>query len=223
MSELANFRVASGALILLGATACFRGSLPPLERYRLDLPDPPRSGFDSGPLSPMRAEPVIEGSIAIAPYAAPGIYGDPSIVYRIGESQYGSYPSREWALPLTLMLGQLTERVLAAQPLSTGPAVHSPPSRLAHPYEWQGTIREFEEVNRDRTVLVSVAFDVRLVRTADESIVWQGTEHVEQTVENPTMPAIVQALSESAAEVVTRLVIDARSALERSPPPPPGR
>ena len=206
-------RLVAGSLILLAAAACFRGSLPPLERYRLDMPDAPRGGSDSGPVPRTRVAAVLDGSIAIAPYAAAGIYGDPNIVYRIGEGQYGSYPSREWALPLSMMLGQLTERVLAANPLSAEPATYAPPSRLAHPYEWQAAVREFEEVNRDRTVLVSVAFDVRLVRTADETIVWQGSEHVEQSVPDPTMPAIVQALSESAAEAVRRLVADARSVL----------
>lgn len=205
--------------MVAGSAACLSGTLPPIERYRLPMPDTTRGSSDSGPLPVVAEQTRLDGSLAVAPYVVPGIYGDPNIVYRIDETQYGTYPNRQWVLPLRLMLGELTERVLLASPLSVERATYAPPSRVAHPYEWQGTVREFEEVNRGRTVLVSVALDARIVRTADEVIIWEGSARVEHPVPDPTMPAIVEALAESSAEVVRRLVAQARIALEPFEPP----
>lgn len=198
----------------------FRGKLPPLERYQLALPDTSALAMPlSAPLdgSPATRAPL-EGSLAIAPYRTPGIYGGQSIVYRIGELQYGAYPSREWAMPLTMMLGSITERVLLTNPVSMSPAVYEPPTRVTHPFVWQGTVREFEEVNRGDDVFVSVMLEVRIVRTSDQAVVWHQSHKVERPVPEPTMLAIVEALSDVAAETVLRLAMSARADLLRSPP-----
>ena len=214
-------RAAALALLVALSASCgiFRGKLPPRELYRLALPDTSSLVI---PLASTRDVPPdtgpLDGALAIAAYRTPGIYGGQSIIYRIGEHQYGSYPSREWAMPLTMMLGSITERVLATNPVSQSPAVYEPPTRLAHPFTWQGTVREFEEVNRDRSVFVSVVLDVRIVRSLDQAVVWSGSAAVEHPVPNPTMLAIVEALSDAAAEAVTRIATDARTALERAPP-----
>ena len=216
-------RRSAGLALLVAITAScglFRGKLPPLERYQLALPDTSSLAI---PLSATRdglpaALAPLEGALAIAPYRTPGIYGGQSIVYRIGELQYGSYPSREWAMPLTLMLGSITERVLLANPISAEPAVYEPPTRLAHPFSWQGTVREFEEVNRGQDVFVSVMLEVRIIRSSDQAIVWQSSEKIERPVPQPTMLAIVEALSDVAAETIARLAMDARADLLRSPP-----
>ena len=209
-------------MLLVAVTAScgiFRGKLPPRELYRLAEPDTsslaiPLATRDGGRF----AAAPLTGSLAIAPYRTPGIYGGQNIVYRLGEHQYGSYPSREWAMPLTLMLGRITERVLLTTPISQSPAVYEPPNRLSHPFTWQGTVREFEEVNRDRTVSVSVVLDVRIVRSQDDEVVWSGSRAIERPVPDPTILAIIEALSDATAEAVAQLAADARTALERSPP-----
>ena len=214
-------RVLALALLVAVTSSCglFQGTLPPRELYRLSDPDtsslviPLAATRDGAPVAG-----PLDGALAIAAYRTPGIYGGQSIVYRIGENQYGSYGSREWAMPLTMMLGSITERVLATNPISQQPAVYDPPTRLVHPFTWQGTVREFEEVNRERSVFVSVVLDVRIVRSLDQAVIWSGTAAVEHPVPDPTMLAIVQALSDAAAEAVTRLASAARDSLERSPP-----
>ena len=185
---------------LLGAI--FRHDpLPPREMYRLRLVDSssiPVVVVDGGSYP-------VDGSLAIAPYETPGLYGERGIVFRIGQTSYGAYPSREWAVPLAEMLGSLTESVLARNPISREQAVYDPPSRRSHTYIWRGTVREFEEVDAGSSVSVAVRLDVKLVRSADDSLIWSGSERIERAVAQPTMDNIVSTLSDAAIEVITRL------------------
>jgi ABC-type uncharacterized transport system auxiliary subunit len=202
------FAVACLAALSGVATGCpFAGRVPAREMYRLTLPD---TGL--GPSAAAATAPL-KGTMAILGYATPGIYGEPGIVFRIGESEYGAYPSREWALPLGDQLGVLTERVLARIPVTTEPAVFDPPSKRSQTYLWRGTVREFDEVDRGKQVFGAVRFDVRLVRASDDSLLWSGSARAEREVRNPTMSNIVQALSALADEVVSELAGRARREL----------
>lgn len=196
---------------LLAPLACIRGTLPPIELYRLEVP-PPSAATE---LARAPGAALLEGGIAIAPYRAPGIYGDAAIPYRIGETQYGTYPSREWAMPLGTMLGLATQRALEARPIATGPVLFDPPSERRSTYIWRGTIREFEEVNRGDQVWAAVALDVQLVRAADDSVLWSGAVRREARVPEGTMEAIVAALSRLAGEGLLDLAEQARVAAVR--------
>lgn len=200
------------SVTLLSAVGCFRGRLPPLELYRLSVPD---SSLLETPLA-LRRGSIYTGSIAIAPYQAPGIYGDRGLVYRVGDTQYGVYPSREWALPVPAMLGMITEEVLRRDPLSTGGALYDPPSYRAHDIVWKGVVRELEEVDRGQSVFASVRLDVRLVRAIDDSLLWSGSARLERPVGHPTMEAIVSTLSALATEAITSIAEQAHAALTRS-------
>ena len=196
----------------IAVSSCFRGNLPPLELYRLSLPD---TSLLQTPVA-MPGAPPFAGSIAIAPYEAPGVYGNRNVVYRIGDAQYGTYPSREWALPVSAMLGMITEGVLRLAPLSTGEALYDPPSYRSHELVWRGVVRELEEVDRGRNVFAAVRLEVRLVRAIDDSLLWTGTARRERSVPHPTMPEIVSTLSSLAAEAVQSLADQAHAALTRS-------
>jgi ABC-type uncharacterized transport system auxiliary subunit len=185
----------------------FTGRVPARELYRLSLPDTAASQAGLSSSAPLT------GTLAIANYATPGIYGEPGIVFRIEESEYGAYPSREWALPLGEQLGVITERVLTRSPLSTEPAVYDPPSKRSQTYLWRGTVREFDEVDRGKLVLAAVRLDVRLVRADDDSIVWSGSASAERPVQDPNMSGIVQTLSALAEEVIADLANRARREL----------
>jgi uncharacterized lipoprotein YmbA len=198
-----------GALLALAllATAC--PHLPARELYRLAVIDSAAS-----PLIPLAngARPVLTGTMAIAPYTTPGIYGDAGIVYRVGDSQYGVYPSREWAIPLGDQLGMMTEQVMRRTPLTSGETVFRPASRRSHQYVWRGAVRRFDEVDRGKEVFASVQLEAQLVRVADDSVVWSGSASAEQLVTEPTMPHIVAVLSSISEELVQRLVHEARAA-----------
>lgn len=202
--------VALGFFALLGA--CWRGTLPPRELYRLTMPSPAvdaaSTALDGGA--------VLRGDLAIAPVSAPGMYGEENIVYRIGEVEYGQYPSRLWALPLGHMLGIMAEAELRRRPLTVGRTVYDPPARHRYDYRWQLTVREFEEVNRGDTVLASVRLDARLVDSRTDSILWAGSAKLERPVQPPTMPAIVATLSEVGAEVIRELIEQSRVMLRGS-------
>jgi ABC-type uncharacterized transport system auxiliary subunit len=156
---------------------------------------------------------LIPGSIAILVYTAPGLYGDNGIVYRIDDSAYGAYANREWALPVSVMLGMLTEDVLRAHPISVERAVFDPPSPHGYTFIWRGIVRELEEVDRGTHVFASVRLDARLTRARDDSVLWSGTLRLERPVPEGTMPAIVDALSRLAADVISHLVDQARDAV----------
>jgi ABC-type uncharacterized transport system auxiliary subunit len=198
---------------VLGAGACIHGKLPPIEYYRLRLPQggesqpPPMMDHDGGIVG------LPAGAIAILPYAAPGIYGDGGIVYRIDESSYGAYPNREWAMPVPTMLGMLTQDLFQTRPLTRDASVFDPPSPHSYPYVWRGLVRELEEVDRGTHVFAAVRLDARLVRSRDDSVIWAGTARLERAVPEGTMPAIVEALSVLAAQVITQLQDSARTAL----------
>ena len=196
-------------MVALLATACFRGKLPPRELYRLRLPE----NADSSPAQDPGIRAVAPGTVAIAPYIAPGIYGSRAIVYRVGETQYGAYASREWALPVSTMLGVLTEEIMRTRPLTTERALFDPASLHGYTYIWRGSVRELEEIDRGRNVYAAVRLDARLLRAADDSVLWSGSVRVERAVPEGTMPTIVMVLSQITAEAISQLIDDAREAI----------
>lgn len=207
------------ALLVVVAAGCpIRiGKLPARELYRITLPElgdtaAAITASDGG------AAPALAGTLGISQYTTPGIYGDPQIVFRINDTEYGSYSSREWAVPLGDQLGVLTERVLAHAPLTVEHAVFDPPSRRAQTYIWRGTVREFEEVDRGTEVHAAVRIDLRIVRAEDDSILWSGTSRIERPAQGTTMAAIVQTLSDIADDVVTDLATRARRDLATRTP-----
>jgi len=203
-----GFILASASL----AGGCFRGTLPAREMYRLRLVD-----TSSIPVLTVNGgNHPLDGSLAISAYETPGLYGERGVVFRVGTTSYGAYPSREWAVPLGEMLGSLTESVLARNPISREQAVYDPPSRRSHTYIWRGTVREFEEVNVGKAVSVAVRLDVKLVRSSDDSLIWSGSERLERPVSQPTMDNIVGALSDAAIEVIARLSREAVHELSAS-------
>ena len=200
---------------LLGVDCVHVGSLPARELYRLTLPiaSDTASGAGTTTTATDGAPAPLAGTLGIAEYVTPGIYGDPPIVYRLDDTEYGSYSYREWAVPLADQLGVLTERVLARVPLTAERAVFDPPSRRAQTYIWRGTVREFEEVNRDQRVLAAVRIDLRIVRAEDDSIVWSGTSRIERPAQSSNMSGIVETLSALANDVLTDLATRARQEL----------
>lgn len=186
------------------AFACFNGKLPARELYRLTVPPAPAVPAAAGPL---------QGAIEVDQYDTPGLYGDGNIVFRTGDNEYGVYQHREWAIPLGEMLALLTENALDRAPLSTDGAVYDAPAGRDLPYVWRGMVREFEEIDRAKEVFVAVRLDAQLVRTADDVILWKGSQRLERSVPKPTMPAIVAELSALATEATEALINDARTAL----------
>ena len=206
-------RVADCVLWVLAAlvvTACFRGKLPPREFYRLTSPD------SLSNTSGRRAPPPLSGSVAIVPYATPGIYGSGSVVYRVGSSAYGVYPTREWAIPLGEMLGAMTETVMQQRPLTSGRALFDTALPRREQYEWRGTVREFDEVDESASVSAAVTVAAQLVRVADDSVVWAGAARETQVVaESRKIESVIAALSAASSRAIARLTDDAASALRR--------
>lgn len=204
--------VAAAAAAL--AWGCVRGSIPATELYRITSPR--AENGSAGPVGGA-ATPVLQGALAVVPYVTPGIYGGRNIIYRVGEHGYGSYPYREWAIPLSDMLGMLTQRRLSELPLASGPVLYDPSAPRAAEYLWRGTVREFEESDRDQQVFAAVAIDVQLVRASDNAVLWTGSRRAERLVpESRSMPSVVATLSELTTESIDALISEARGALATS-------
>lgn len=202
--------LALAALALLAPLSCIRGTIPARELYRIAA----SPGDSAGPAATDGA-PALAGSLGIAPYITAGIYAEPSIAYRIGDAEYGTYPSREWALPLSQMLGVLTEEMIRRHPLTAEDAIFSPPSLRSQTYLWRGRVRRFEEVDRGKVVSAAVWVDAAILRTSDDSVVWSGSAQRERVVQGNTMPDVVRMLSTLATEAVDELVADAGRTLQR--------
>ncbi len=200
-----------GGCSLLGKLLNGGPPLPARELYRLHLVDT----SSNVPVVNGGAT-LLTGSVAIAPYSTPGLYGERGIVFRIGTSAYGAYPSREWALPLGEMLGTLTESVFERAPISRDAAVYDPPSRNSHTYTWRATVREFEEVNIEKAVSIAVRIDARLVRSLDDSLIWSGSARVDRPIPDGTMERIIAGLSDAAIEVINKLGAEAVAELRGS-------
>lgn len=200
------------AAVVLAAGGCFKnlfGTRAPLEQYVLVVP----RAEDSVTLS--AGPPVLAGTLTITPYVTRGIYDDRGIVFRIDDLQLAAYTSREWAIPLREMLGTITEEMLRARPLTAEPAAFDPRLPRANAYQWRGTVREFEEVDRGKQVLAAVHLEVEIIRTATDSVVWSGSERIERPVPEPTnsMKRVVETLSAITGDVLMRLIDRARTDL----------
>lgn len=192
------------------------GTEPPRYIYGLAQPDSMRAAEPRG--TDGQRAPALEGSLAIASYVTPGIYGERGIVYRRNETEYAVYQNREWKMDLGDHLALFTQNILWNRPLTAEPAIYDPPSRRAQTYLWRATVREFEEVDRPQGVFVAVRLDAALIRVANDSIVWSGTARAERQVGPPRladMNLVVQGLSEVAGEVITELVKQAEGSVGR--------
>ena len=216
-----NGSVALVAIATL-AVGCFRPrTVPPIEMYPLL----PTAAETSSVAVPPYVYDLAEGSQAVSRYITPGLYGQRGIVYRVGESGYATYPSREWAIPLGEMLGRRTADLLQEKPLVQGGALFDPPTRRAFTHVWRGTVREFEEIDRGNDVFVAVNLEASLIRVEDDSILWSGAARVERAVPDGTMEGIVAGLSGATDEVVFALLDSARVSIRQksangSPPEP---
>jgi ABC-type uncharacterized transport system auxiliary subunit len=206
-----NVSVALVAIATL-AVGCFRQrTVAPIEMYRL-LP----TAAESSSVAPSPfVDDLPDGSLAIARYITPGLYGQRGIVYRVGEAGYATYPSREWAIPLGEMLGRRTADLVQAQPLLRGGALFDPPTRRSFTHVWRGTVREFEEIDRGSDVFIAVNLEASLIRVEDDSILWSGAARVERPVPDGTMEGIVAGLSAATDEVVLALLDSAKVSIRQ--------
>jgi ABC-type uncharacterized transport system auxiliary subunit len=207
---------------LAAVSGCIRGTIPAREMYRLTLPDsvglevPRFDGAPTGGGGGSIVRPVLDGTLGVVAYETPGLYGESSIVFRLGDGEYGAYPSREWALPLGDMLGHITARIAAGHGLTRDLPLYAPPSPRSQTYLWRARVREFEEVDRGKQVFVSVRIDASIVRTRDDSVVWSATAGRERpVVPGNEMSAVVRTMSVAAASVLDELLDRAEQDLAR--------
>jgi uncharacterized lipoprotein YmbA len=218
-------RTLTSLAAVAASAACVSGKVAPRELWRLD-PPAVESG-DGGVTQASGTAPLAGAPLEIALYETPGLYGDHAIAYRVDESRYGTYRTRDWAMPLGQMLSARTAALLRHQQVAPIVLESDAPSPTRTGWRWEGTVREFEEVDRKSGVSVAVALDVVLRRAENDSVVWRGARKLERPVESPSMTNVVAALSATSDSVITALARDAApmlhtdgvAALSRTPAP----
>ena len=197
----------AAAVVLLSGGCLPKGS-PPTALYQL-----------VAPARPANTTPLADGVIVVEPYVTPGIYADEALIYRTSETQYFTYPYRQWAMPLSEALALLTADALrrAPAPIGTSSVVLDDVATGARGLKWRGVIRHFEEVDRDRSVGVEVAIDATIVRSRDDSVLWHGSAWAARQVPTGTMPAIVSTMSALVDSAVGALAGQAAGSLRNSP------
>jgi ABC-type uncharacterized transport system auxiliary subunit len=137
-------------------------------------------------------------------------------VYRVDPSSYGAYPSREWAIPLGEMLGAMTQEILQRRALTSGRVAFESPASKNQPYQWRGTVRQFDEVDSPSAVSASVSLAAQLVRVADDSVIWSGVvRETEPVAVSRSIQSVVAALSAASARAIVRLADGAATDLRR--------
>jgi hypothetical protein len=198
------------ALAVALSIACVRSRVvPAVEMYRL-LPSAETASVA------VAGNALPDGAVAVVRFITPGVYGQRGIVYRVGETGYAAYPSREWAIPLGEMLGRRTADLMQTHPLVRGGSLFDPPSRRGFTHVWRGTVREFEEIDRGRNVFVAVDLEASLIRVEDDSIVWSGGSRAERAIPDGTMDGIIAGLSAATDEVLVALLDSARVSIRQN-------
>jgi uncharacterized lipoprotein YmbA len=200
------------AMVATTVVACVSGTVPARELWRLD-PPAIDSSSDSVTQSSEGA-PLAGAPLEVALYSTPGLYGEQGITYRVDESRYGTYRTRDWAMPLGEMLCARTTALLRGQHLASVVLESDASSPLRTGWRWEGTVREFDEVDRKSGVTVSVALDVVLRRAENDSVIWRGARRLERPVASPTMSNVVAELSATSDSVIVALARDAAPVLQ---------
>ena len=113
------------------------------------------------------------------------------------------------------MLAALTAEQLRGVPATGGRMQDDAAGAPARGIVWRGTVREFEEVDRTARVFAAVSLHARLVRAADDSVLWEGAARIERPVTPPrAMGAVVDSLSALSAAAIAQLVREAAPTLD---------
>lgn len=197
---------ATAALLLLVASACASGRAPALHYYRLEAGTP-------APLP----SPVFEGVLQVERPRTDALTGQRGLVHRradeAGAPVLHRYVHHRWVDPPPAMLEEeiarylreagAADRVLDSQP-------RTPPD-----YVLYTRLAALEQAHEPPGIVLAVDFTV--VRTADEVVVLQQSERIEEPIPQDDVPHAVVAYDEALARVLARFLEAAAAARDPKP------
>lgn len=184
----------SAILLAAGAlTGC--GGARPNHYYTLQLPAPPPAPQSSAATYPV--------SLLVANVAAPHLYREDAIVYRMGTVQMGTYEYHRWVEPPTEMLRTLLIRVLRNSDRYA--SVQELRTRARGDYILRGRLYHFEEVSGP-PLSAQVSLELTLVEVKSDAVVWSKLYSSEEPVQGKNVEDVVEALNRGAQRGIRTLV-----------------
>jgi len=185
---------------LIVATVAFAsscGAARPRKYYALDLPSAPPATSASHDVA-----------LLVGRLSAPHLYRDDRIVYRMGETQIGTYEYHRWVEPPTDMLESMLLRLLR------GSGKYRTVQRLASntqgDYIVRGRLYQLEE-SSSPTLAARVSFELELYEKKSGTVVWSHLYSHDEPVNGKEVPDVVQALNRS----VQRGLAEAAASLDQ--------
>ena len=160
------------------ASSC--GTARPSKYYALELPAAVPAASNTYPVA------LLVGRIS-----APHLYRDDRLVYRHGETQFGTYEYHRWVEPPTDMLESMILRSLRSS--GKYKTVQLQASNTQGDYIVRGRLYNLEEVSSP-PVLARVTFELELYEVKSGTTVWTHFYSSEEPVTGKEVPDVVKAM-----------------------------
>ena len=144
-------------------------------------------------------------SLAVRLIGARDPYDQERIVYRSSPYAYDLYNYHRWASPPGEQVTTWARRYLRGSGLF---AQVFPNSDSAADFVLDGTIQQFEEIDREKTWEAALSIDFWLVRAGERTPVWFRVYSATQQAAKRNPEAIAEAMSRNLENILGQLVAD---------------
>jgi ABC-type uncharacterized transport system auxiliary subunit len=155
----------------------------------------------------------IERRIAVQRFSADQTLVDDRILYRERPNELSFYEYKRWANPpVDIVTDYFIHRMKdSGDYLDVSPAKTAGASDLT----LRGRLYHFEEVDRGKEVLASVAVELELTDNKTRASVWRGNAECTRPVADRDMGGVVTGISECLDETASKLLGSMRQEMEK--------
>ena len=144
-------------------------------------------------------------SLVVRPIGARDPYEQERIVYRSSAYAFDLYNYHRWASLPGEQVTAWTRRYLRGSGLF---AQVFPSSDSSADFVLDGTVQQFEEIDREKTWEAAISIDFWLVRSGERTPVWFQSYSATQPAAKRNPEAIAEAMSRGLENILGRLVAD---------------
>ena len=154
-------------------------------------------------------------SLVIRPMGARDPYNQERLVYRTSAYASDVYNYHRWASPPGEQVTTWTRRYLRGSGLF---GQVFPNFDAAADFVLDGTVQQFEEIDRENTWEAAISVDFWLLRAGESTPVWFQSYSATQQAAKRNPEAIAEAMSRSLENILVRLTADLTPVVTRSVP-----
>ncbi len=189
--------------LLAAAFAAASCSLPRIHYYTMEIPH----------ASP-GTDPVIARHITIQRFQSESVLRDDRILYRVSPSEIGFYEYHRWTdAPADLVTDYFTHRLKDS---GTYSGVSTYKNGSKSDYILQGRVNHFEEVDRGKEVLASVALELELLEAKTRVSIWRGEADCSHPLASRDMAGVIQGIYGCLNETAATLLNNMQRQVERA-------